>query len=281
MLNELTFYKKYFDCSVKDATTYKIDFLNTIIKNGKIYKFIAFDSNKNLNKIKMNGIQNEVLWFSHYIYLNDKSEFEIKYNAKQISKYTNVSCSQIHYLIGIIKEMYDVCSFTYDYEQHMWRDYANDGEGICICYDVKDMDMLYPVEYVEKDKINFTSLIIQSIIQSHSIALSERMKNIDPMSILPFVIKNPMNGELLSYKEKEVRILYSAYDDGSLNQGVIYPNVKAEKQYRGSNMSYKDCGLKVNKIIIGNKCSNEIERKLVEVCTEKDYLYEKINGRVH
>lgn len=29
MLNELTFYKKYFDCSVKDATTYKIDFLNT------------------------------------------------------------------------------------------------------------------------------------------------------------------------------------------------------------------------------------------------------------
>lgn len=271
MLDELTFYKKYFACLVKDATDCKIDFLHTIIKDRKIYKFIAFDSNENLNKIKMNGIRNEVLWFSHYIYLNDKTEFEIKYNARRISKYTNVPRNDIHRLIGTIKEIYDVCSFTYSYEQHMWKDYANHDSGICICFDVEDMDMLFPVEYVEKEKIDFSSLLIQS----YSIPKNEKMIRMDPMSILPFVIKNPINGELLSYKEKEVRILHSPYDDGGFNEGKIYPNVKSEKQYKGSNVSYTNCGLDVNKIIIGNNCPSEIETQIIEICKTKNYLYEK------
>lgn len=45
----------------------------------------------------------------------------------------------------------------------MWRDYATNGNGICIQFNVGKFDYLYPVEYVQKSSIDFNKIIITAI----------------------------------------------------------------------------------------------------------------------
>ena len=48
----LGFYQEYDKRKHKDLSKYKMDFLKSIIVNDKLYKFIAFDNNEYLNRIK-------------------------------------------------------------------------------------------------------------------------------------------------------------------------------------------------------------------------------------
>ncbi len=262
----INFYKGYFQQSLKEATAYKIDFLDNLLEKRKVYKFIAFDDNEDLNELKFECIKHEKLWFSHYIYLNDKTEFEIKYDQNKISKVTGVNPFSIYTLVEDIKELYDVCSFSYECKTNMWEDYANHGNGICIVFDVVNLDMLFPVAYIEKKRIDFNQLLIKSYLMT----LKEKMNRNDPMSILPYVIKNPMNGELASYKENEVRILFPSFDDGDFNNGIVYPQVKVKNGYKGQSVGYDKCDLKINKIIIGKACNIDMKKSIIHYCDDKN-----------
>ena len=270
MTEMLTFYNEYFQQSLKKATTYKINYLDKLLENRRIYKFIAFDDNEDLNKLKLECIKNDMLWFSHYVYLNDKTEFSIDYDQAKVSSVVGVNRISIHNLVEDIKELYDVCSFSYECKMNMWKDYANHSNGICIVFDVMNLDILFPVAYIEKSNIDFTQLLINS----YFISASDRMNRVDPMSILPFIIKNPMNGKLESYKEKEVRILFPSFDDGTFNAGIIYPQVKSEKGYKGKHVLYNRCDLKINKIIIGKKCSSNMKNSIIQYCAYKNITIE-------
>lgn len=107
------FYDEYFRLSIADATQYKIKYLQSILKENCIYKFIAFDNNEVLNNSKLLCLQNDQLWFSYYRYLNDSTEFDIIYNKKCVSKKLKSSEDKIEYILNLIIEIYDVCSFTY------------------------------------------------------------------------------------------------------------------------------------------------------------------------
>lgn len=272
MLEDLSFYRNYYKYSGIDATKIKIEYLKSLIDKNKIYKFIAFDKNQDLNNVKLNCLKNDMLWFSHYIYLNDKTEFQIQYNRRQVSKVTGMHSKGISIFVEMMKELYDVCSFTYGYDSYMWDAYANKGNGICIVFEVHDYDMLYPVEYVEKQKIDYTAILIDA----YSKTTRELLESGTPMAELPFVTKNPMNGLMESFKEKEIRILYEPYGDESLNGGFIKPKIKEEKEYRGKKVAYSDCKLSIDEIIIGNKCDKEIAKQIVEDCQKKKYNFRKI-----
>ena len=60
-----------------------------------------------------------------------------------------------------MKEIYDVCSLTYSCENYMWKAYSNNSRGICLVFNVIDYDMLYPVEYVDKNKVDYTEMLIE------------------------------------------------------------------------------------------------------------------------
>lgn len=128
------FYKEYYKHSREKATDYKITYLKSIISGDKVYKFIAFDNNEELNLIKLNCLKLDKLWFSHYIYLNDKTEFEIVYDSLKVSKATGVRTERIDMYVEMLKEIYDVCSFSYKQETYMWDAYANNKNGICIVF---------------------------------------------------------------------------------------------------------------------------------------------------
>ncbi len=155
LLPKLRFYRKYYSHSREKATKYKIDYLKKLIENDRIYKFISFDNDKQLNQKKLDAFKNDTLWFSHYLYLNDKTEFEIQCNSKEVALRSGIKKEGIDFFIASLKELYDVCSFTYSYEDYMWDVYANFGKGIYIVFQVQDYDILYPIEYIDKSKLGF------------------------------------------------------------------------------------------------------------------------------
>lgn len=253
----MDFYDEYFKKTNKEATEYKIKYLKSIIDNNTIYKFIQFNMNQALNYIKLKALKNEVLWFSYYKLLNDKTEFEINYNVNQVSEKTNKSPQFINYAFELMTEVYDICSFSYEYQDYMWTEYANNGNGICLEFGVNNLDMLFPIDYVNKDTINFTELIIQSFNNS-----DRGINNNDPMALLPFVVKNPYNGKLNSTLEKEVRILYSPFDKEECNNGMVAPNIKTDIGHKGINVNYADIGIYLKRIIVGNQCEINIVKEI-------------------
>lgn len=82
----LDFYQDYEKCKHSDLRQYKIHFLKSKINEDRVYKFISFDDNSELNRIKLRCLKNGELWFSYYRYLNDKTEFDIKYDVNRVSK---------------------------------------------------------------------------------------------------------------------------------------------------------------------------------------------------
>lgn len=262
------FYKEYYGYPRDKASEFKITYLKSVIKNNKIYKFIAFDDDEKSNLRKLNCLREDMLWFSHYIYLNDKLEFEIKYDGKKVSEETGIRKENVDLLVDTMKEIYDVCSFSYMQEMYMWETYANHDKGICIVFDVENYDMLYPVEYLDKNKIDYTSILIKD----YSKTPQELWESGTPMAELPFVTKNPMNGIMKSYEEKEVRILMEPYGDGKCNSGYVRPHVKEEIGYKGSNIGYAQCGLSVSSIIIGKNCRQDIITEIIAACKRKGYI---------
>lgn len=263
------FYKDYFNKSVKSATEYKIRYLKYLLNDSSIYKFIQFNDNEEENLLKLESLKNGTLWFSYYRYLNDPTEYKIEYNIRKTQRNTNLSREEIEYLNGSMKEMYDVCCFSYKYNDYMWDIYANDGNGLCIVFQSLDLDMLYPIDYIEKKKIPFTNLIINSLN-----ALDEGIITNIPMAVLPFVVKNPMNGYLNSTKENEIRMLYSFYSDKDITKGKLYPDIKMRSGYLGLNVPYDKVDLRLKKVIIGRGCSLNLLEKIIGICEDNDYDYE-------
>ena len=112
---------------------------------------------------------------------------------------------------------------------------------------------MFPVEYVNKGEIDFNNMLINAL----------RGESLE-FAILPWVIKNPYNetASLNSTDEKEVRILFSPYDDKDINNGKVDANIKEELSYKGISKPYSEFGLSISKIIVGNKCDAEIKNIL-------------------
>lgn len=231
------------------ATKFKINYLKSLIIDGKVYKFMSFKENA---EIKLRTLMDRKVWFSFYRTLNDETEFEIKYKVKKVMQKTGYQQDYIKLVVNCLTEMYDVFSLTYKQEKYMWQDYADCGNGICLVFDVEDYDFLYPVEYCEKNNIDFSKMIIAAL----------KEEDVRALSIIPWVIKNQYNAtvRLDSTREKEVRILYCPYDLAEFNGGIVQMNIKERKGYKGFAKSYQDFGLSLSNVVIGNK----IEKGLTE-----------------
>ena len=241
--------------TTKDGNEFKTNYLKKLIKDGKVYKFISFNDTQEKNRLKLNTLLQGNIWFSQYKTLNDDTEFQIKYDAKKIAKAVGYDEGYIHYIISCMKEIYDVYSLTYEYSSAMWKNYAADGNGICIEYNVENYDFLFPVEYKTKAEIDYDTMIINAI----------KTVNLE-FAFMPWVVKNPYNeaSDLISTDEKEIRILHSPYDEKELNNGKVTPDIKESLGYKGISKPYSEVGLSLSKIIFGNKCNVEIINLLKE-----------------
>lgn len=143
-------------------------------------------------------------------------------------------------------------------------------KGICLVFNVIDYDILYPVEYVDKNDVDYTEMLIEA----YNSGSKELYDNGMLMAVLPYVIKNPNNESMKSYLEKEVRILSDPFGEGILNSGNVYPNVKNDFHYKGRNIFYDKCGLLLDKIIIGKNCDNILINSIRNMSTGNNIIFQ-------
>ena len=62
--------------------------------------------------------------------------------------------------------------------------------------------------------------------------------------------------------EKEVRMLYCPYDLAEFNNGRLEYNIKERMDYKGIARPYTDFGMNITKIIIGDKCSDAVQKEI-------------------
>lgn len=264
------FYTNFFGCTTEKATRYKIEYLKNLITENSIFKFIQFSDDVGLNNQKLTALKNGLLWFSHHRYLNDPSEYEMAYDKKRVCKKTGMPESDIDFAFGTQKDLYELCSFTYENNEYMWSQYSNNGNGFCIEFGVNNYDLLYPVIYCDKSEFNFTEMIIRSILllkKSPKLLFETN----DPVSILRYILKNPMNGKLNSADEKEVRMLYAPTDNKEFNDGILYPNAKENQGFNGIYVHWTDLELTIKSVIIGNDCAADIKSDLEIICANRQY----------
>ena len=123
---------------------------------------------------------------------------------------------------------------------------------------ITDVDILYPVIYCNKKNIDFTSLLVQSLRNRNSDCEATRR-----LAFIPNVLKDEQKyGE-----EHEVRLLSGEiYDkEESILGGRVEAGKKKDLGYKGTSYSYSNCGLSLEKIIIGKNTPMDIVEKLKEL----------------
>lgn len=245
-----------------DAELFKNQYINNLLNNNKVYKFISFGEKEN---DKITTFKQGKVWFSYYKSLNDDTECNIPIDMKYVSRVTGLNVCILNDIIQSIQQTMDILSLTIEYHEYMWEIYADYGNGMCIEYEVNSYESMYPVEYLEKTEIDYDRMMVNAI----------KNKKVKELAIIPWVIKNPYNmtSKLDSTKEKEVRILYSPFDDAELNGGVVYPNVKDKLKYPGIGVPCEKVGLKISQVILGDRCSDKIVEELREFMDKSNIRY--------
>ena len=267
---KVEFYDDYFSIEpfseTKDSNLFKDRFIRSMMKNGKIYKFVAFTSDENLNSKKLIMLQNHQFWASCYDYFADKREVLRPYNKYKVQCRTRKSQDQLDFFFSTVNELNDISCFTYEPSNFMWQEYANNGNGFCMEFDLEDSDKFFPVIYLDKDKLDYTNEIIKSFKNK-----SPDFKTIGKLAILPWVTKDSEY-----QKEHELRFLCGdIYNDeqGSMG-GRIAPGKKKLLGYKGFEYSFEYAGLVLRKVTIGPNWAKENE--LINICDQMEVLTEKL-----
>lgn len=121
-------------------------------------------------------------------------------------------------------------------------------------FSISNYDMLYPIEYIDEETIDYTDMLIEAYTLEPKELFEQGIK----MAELPYVIKNPENKDMKSYLENEIRSLNNPFEEKTFNLGRVYPGVKNDNTYKGRGISYNKCGLRLERIVIGNKCDERV-----------------------
>ena len=253
--NVQQFYDKYFDIpffSFETNFQNKEEFAyNYLIDNGihKLYKFVAFGKSVDEDKIKLKSIKDQSLWFSYYKMFEDQTEFETKCNLIELSKKSNYDIQKMAFQIECQRQLMDVCCLTYEMNDKMWNEYANNCQGCCLELEIIDARMLLPIFYCDKDSIDFTdSLIKANIIITHEKDMLKKLNSrcFHELALFPYFIKD----EKTYSWEKEIRLFCGdAFDNtNDFLGGKVYPFKKEQLGYKGVGYTYSHCGLKLKQI---------------------------------
>lgn len=267
---KIEFYDDYFSIQpfsqTNEGNTFKDNFIRSKIKNGKIYKFVAFNEDEQLNSKKLTMLAQLQFWASCYDYFDDDREVLRPYNQHKICCKTKISKEKIDNFFSTINEMNDISCFTYEPSDFMWNEYANNQNGFCMEFNLLDSDKFFPIIYLDKDKLDYTDDIAKLLTSTKYDLIS-----LNRVTILPWVTKDP-----IFQKENELRFLCGdIYDneDGPMS-GIIAPGKKKSLGYKGIEYSFKSAGLELQKIRIGSNCTKE--KELLEICNSIKIPMDKI-----
>lgn len=268
IIKKTEFYEKIESLDETEIDQYKIKVLDKKC-GGKLFKFIQFDQNMELNRIKLDTLYNNKLWFGCPWTMNDSTEFKMPSNSHFM---TSKEAGYFRYHCELLYEMYVLCSFSIDITEKMWNEYANKGNGICLVFDVEDYDWFFPVEYVKnKNRYSFVPSW-RRMLKRYTENEAGILPNLSSLSIAPFFIKEKINPDTGndSSLEKEVRAIYCMYSDDELHQGILSPGYCQENKIYGTQVEWESINLVLSNVILGYNLQNdirlEIEKKFKDKC---------------
>lgn len=260
---QIEFYDEYFNFPSFSDDNSAQKFKDLYIRNkmiyNKIYKFVPFTDDTNLNESKLKMLENSEFWASKYSKFLDKNELKIPYNLFMISRKAGVSMEHVRNLINTTNEINYISCFTYETTDFMWENYANKRNGFCLEFSLVDSDKFFPIIYLQKQKVDFTKDYINVIKNINDIFNN---KSLSKVAILPWVLKDK------NYKaENELRFLCGdVYDDenGTMG-GRIFAGKKDLMNYNGCIYNYDYAGIKLENIIIGDRCDDLYSNRLQDI----------------
>ena len=192
----------------------------------------------NLDESKLKTLNNNQIWMSDFSSLNDPYEGQLCYIPEKRSDDPEVDIIERFFLTSE-RDKYIQSSFSYDYHSIlMWGHYANALKGYCIEYEITDTTNFFPVTYTRKrllvSSARFNKEVVRNILQ-----LNFNSKKLTPSEADNyFLYLQSFKSDIWSY-EKEVR--------------VIDFKERLDSQ-KDNNVPCDVYGLKISKIIIGEKC---------------------------
>ncbi len=257
--NVFEYYEKYYNDGSREDI--KKEYLFSILENRRLYKFIPFTDDVKLNDSKLNCFENNLLWISCIYTINDETELEMIIDYDRASKVLNKSQQDLKEFVDSIRELDDVACFTNSIRDEMWKEYCNNYNGFCLEFELQETDYFQPVIYCNKSTVDYTQYLIDYYRASHN-PFSSYISNPDCVRFaeLAGVLKDK---EKYGF-EQEIRLRTSdAFDDpNGILFGRVSPRIKKIIGYKGFAKKYKECGIELKKVYIGNKVSDELREQL-------------------
>ena len=201
---------------------------------GEKWKPLVFD----LDESKLKTLKCNQIWMSDFSSLNDPYEGQLCYIPNNRSDDPEIDMIERFFLLGE-RDKYIQSSFSYDYHNIlMWGHYANALKGYCVEYEITDCTNLFPVTYTRK------RLLVSSARYNKEVVRNILQLNFNSNKLTPseadnyFLYLQSFKSDIWSY-EKEVR--------------VVDFRERLEGQ-KDNNVSCDIYGLKISRIIIGQKC---------------------------
>lgn len=267
---KIDFYDDYFSIEPfsknNDGNQFKDNYIRSKMKYGKIYKFVAFTEDEKLNSRKLDMLIKNQFWASCYDYFNDDREVLRPYNQFVVCRETRKTKHDLNIFFSTVNEMNDISCFTYEPSDFMWQEYANNGNGFCMEFELFDSDKFFPIVYLNKDNLDYTNDIVNLFSSTKT-----DFRVLNRLAILPWITKDP-----IYQTENELRFLCGdVYDDedGPMG-GKIAPGKKRLLNYKGFEYSFEYAGIILKKVYIGSNCTKD--KELQSICSNMNITTEKI-----
>lgn len=275
IIRKTTFYKKLERLDTEGMEQYKAHELDKRCA-GRLFKFIQFGEKEEDNRKKLATIFAKKLWFGCPWTMNDTTEFKMPSNT-QFRSTNEEEKYKLH--CSFLYEMYVLCSFSTYVTENMWSEYANDGNGLCLVFDVIDYDWFFPVEYI-KNKANYSYVPAwRRMVKRYFDVEAGKLPNLSPISTAPFFIKDQINPDTGndSSLEKEVRAIYCMYSEDEINQGILVPGYCKKNEIYGTEVNWDTINLSLSEVILGHNLSDDLILKIKKNFGDKcTYSYANI-----
>lgn len=257
-MNVIEFYEEY--CNSLANLDLKKKYLESLLIDNKVFKFIPFTDDQNLNERKVFCIKNKKIWLSCIYTFKDRSELLMKVNYEKASKILGKTRSELKFFVDTIRELNDISCFTVSIREEMWEKYANNHNGICLEFNIRNNELLFPIIYLDKDAFDYTDLLID---------FYKTPKMVKGTLLSPAQLKFEIYSSVLKDKtdygfEEEIRLVSGdCYDNPNDElESIIMPGRKKQADYKGRYISYTKIGLELTHIYFGKKLDINIKNEL-------------------
>jgi len=204
-----------------------------------VYKFFWLGDNEERNKKRFDTLKESQLWFAAPSEQNDPYEFKTMYLNKEKMRdigFTDESITKIESLLMSCA----ICCFVENSSDNMpmWAHYANQHQGYCVKYKVKNKYGIRNVVY-ERDRIPIATILANFFHKAKE--FDEGIGEESDVRLYSTILQENYFLKHISWSsEHEYR--------------MVYPMEK--KSALGEKINIEDIGLEVVEIICGYKCND-------------------------